>query len=75
MAAGQTADFLKGRQGMKLIFSKDDLELVKICVQNELSRLENAMWPQIAEFLKVVDKRIAGCQQLLERIEYMEDKK
>lgn len=53
----------------QLIFSKDDLELVKLCVQNELARLETTPFPQDTEILKEVDKRIDDCRKLLWRLE------
>lgn len=73
----------------QLIFSKADFELVKLCVQNELARLENSLFPQSMIILEEADehlysrsqktlkefnKRIKDCKELLERLKNMEVK-
>lgn len=58
----------------QLIFSKDDFELIKSCVQNEIDALRVGLYPQDMETTNRIEKRIDDCKKLLERLKNAEDK-
>lgn len=57
------------------IIHKNEVELIKSCIQNEIVRLRINLYPQDMETTKKIEKRTDDCKELLEQFEKVECEK